>query len=140
MNKANLARFIFNSSLSRYFLVGGTAAVVDIAFFFIFAKLLGMNYLWVATVGFLLGTFVNYTLSIRFVFQSGKRHSQRKEIIFVYFISLLGLLLHQGILFFLVERMSLELLSAKFIATGLVFSWNYLLRKHFVFPKYEMPR
>jgi len=59
--------------VAKYFVVGGISACVDIGFFFVFAKLLGFNYLAVATVGFLIAVPVNYLLSVRFVFTSGAR-------------------------------------------------------------------
>ena len=44
---------------------------------FLFAKLLGYNYLVVGCAGFILATAVNYFLSIRFVFRSGARFSKK---------------------------------------------------------------
>ena len=45
---------------------------------FLFAKLLGYNYLVVGCAGFILATAVNYFLSIRFVFRSGARFSKKE--------------------------------------------------------------
>ena len=44
---------------------------------FLFAKLLGYNYLVVGCAGFVLATAVNYFLSIRFGFRSGARFSKK---------------------------------------------------------------
>jgi len=128
-------RYIRDNILARYFAVGGIAACTDISLFFVFAKLMGFNYLWVAAFSFLVGTLVNYALSIRFVFDSGKKYNRHTELVLVYLVSLIGLLLHQAALFFLVESLLLGLLTAKFMATGLVFSWNYLMRRFFVFAR-----
>ena len=46
----------------KYFLVGAIAALTDISLFYIFAKLLGYNYLIVAFFSFITATFVNYIL------------------------------------------------------------------------------
>ena len=97
----------------RYFFVGGAAATVDIGLFFLFAKLLGYNYLVVACVGFTLATAVNYYLSIRFVFRSGARFTRRTELAFIYIVSLLGLALNQAILFALVDSAGVELMLSK---------------------------
>ena len=128
-------RYIRDNILARYFAVGGIAACTDISLFFVFAKLMGFNYLWVAAFSFLVGTLVNYALSIRFVFDSGKKYNRRTELVLVYLISLTGLLLHQVALLFFVESLLFGLLTAKFMATGLVFSWNYLMRRSFVFAR-----
>ena len=120
-------------SIVRYAVVGGIAACVDLGFFALFAKYLGYPYLWVAALGFVLATLVNYVLSLRFVFVSQGRHNRRTEIGLVYLVSLLGLALHQLILFWLVEHAASGLMTAKLIATGSVFLWNYLARKYYVF-------
>jgi putative flippase GtrA len=117
----------------KYFFVGGTAAVVNVGTFFIFAKLLGFHYLVVNFFGFMLATLVNYVLSIKFVFQSGKRHKKKKEISLVYLVSALGLALDTLFLYLFIEIFIIEMMIAKIISTGLVFFWNYGARKYFVF-------
>lgn len=117
----------------KYFFVGGTAAVVDISLFVIFAKLLEFNYLLVGFFTFLIATFVNYSLSIRFVFRSGVRHTKKKEVFLVYLVSALGLALNLLVLFISHEAFYIELTISKLIATGSVFFWNYLIRKYFIF-------
>lgn len=117
----------------RYLAVGGVAACVDIGLFVLFAKVLELPYLRVAAGTFLLATLVNYWLSVRFVFVSGRRFRRRWEITLVYAISAIGLALNQAILSACVELGHLDLLHAKLAATGIVFFWNYLARRLFVF-------
>lgn len=137
MTLAQLTFFLRRHTMLRYACVGGVAACVDIAFFAIFAKGLGYPYLWVAAYGFLLATLVNYLLSRRFVFTSS-RHGRMTEIGLVYLVSLLGLGLHQMILFWMVEHAAAGLITSKLIATGTVFLWNYLTRKYYVFAERPM--
>jgi len=119
--------------MARYFVVGGVAAVVDISFFFLCAKLLGFNYLAVATVGFFIATLVNYVLSVRFVFTSGVRFSRHGEIALVYLVSAVGLALNLLVLYLAISVAGLELMLSKLIATGAVFLWNFLSRNYFIF-------
>ena len=119
--------------MAQYFVVGGVSAVVDIAFFFVFAKLLGFNYLAVATIGFLVATLFNYALSIKFVFTSGVRFGKRKEIALVYLVSAAGLAVNLLVLYLAVSVAGLELMLSKVIATGTVFLWNFLTRNYFIF-------
>ena len=119
--------------LGLYFLVGGASACVDIGLFLLFAKGFGLPYLRVAAASFVIATLVNYFLSVRFVFASGQRFGRRWEIAMVYLVSGVGLALNQGILFLCVEVVHLGLLLSKLTATGMVFSWNYLARRFFVF-------
>ncbi len=117
----------------RYFFVGGAAATVDIGLFFIFANWLEFNYLAVGACTFMVATFVNYVLSIRHVFESGVRFSQRHEVAMVFLVSGVGLLINQGMLYIGVGIVELHKLVAKLGATATVFLWNYWARAHFVF-------
>jgi putative flippase GtrA len=119
--------------VAKYFVVGGISACVDIGFFFVFAKLLDFNYLAVATVGFLIAVPVNYLLSVRFVFTSGARFRPLEELGLVYLVSAIGLAVHLVVLYVAVDRLFLELMLSKVIATGSVFLWNFLARNYFVF-------
>ena len=119
--------------LLRYFAVGGAAATVDIGLFVIFAKLVGFNYLWVAASSFAIATFVNYMLSVRFVFSSGVRFSRANEFFLVYLVSGMGLLVNQAVLYTGIDLFMLEMVLSKCIATGVVFFWNYFARAYFVF-------
>lgn len=120
-------------SLPRYFLVGAVAATVDISIFLVFSTWLGFDYLVVGILGFVIATFVNYVLSIRWVFESGQRFRQHTEILSVYIVSIIGLGLHATILYGSVTRFNLPGIVGKIIATGLVFFWNYGARNYFVF-------
>jgi putative flippase GtrA len=117
----------------RYFFVGGIAAAVDITIFFVFAKLFGFNYLTVGACGFVIATLVNYVLSIRYVFESGARFEKKYELMFVYIVSILGLLWHQAVLYACVDVLKIELMLSKLIATATVFFWNYGSRRYWIF-------
>lgn len=125
--------FAEGRALARYLLVGGTAAVVDIGLFMLFAGALGFPYLRVAACTFVIATLVNYVLSVRYVFVSGQRFSRRWELALIYLVSALGLAINAAVLWLAVERAGVALLPAKLAATGTVFVWNYLARRLFVF-------
>ena len=120
-------------SVSRYFVVGGIATVVDVGLFMLFAQGLGYPYLRVAAATFVVATLVNYVLSVRFVFVSGLKFTRRWEIAMVFAVSAVGLGLNQAILWACVELGGLPLLFSKLAATAVVFCWNYLGRRHLVF-------
>ena len=119
--------------LARYFLVGGAAACVDIGLFLVGTSVLDLPYLRVNAFGFVVATLVNYFLSVRFVFVSGARFRRRWEVVLVFIVSAIGLGLNQLILAGGVEIAHLIPIVAKLIATGAVFSWNYLARRLIVF-------
>jgi putative flippase GtrA len=117
----------------KYFFVGGIAALVDFLIFALFVKILKIPWFISGVTGFVLATLVNYLLSIRHVFTSGARFKKHKEIILIFFVSFIGLIINQLILWQCIEFLFLEPLFAKIIATGIVFFWNYSARNHFIF-------
>ena len=119
----------------KYFFVGGTAAIVDISLFFIFAKFLAYNYLLVGFFTFLIATFVNYYLSIKFVFESGKKYKKEKEIILVYVVSASSLALNLFLLYIFHDKFSIDVGVSKIIVTGLLFFYNYSIRRFFIFQR-----
>jgi len=119
--------------LFKYFFVGGAAAVVDIGLFSLFASYLGWPWIPVSIATFILATFVNYLLSIQFVFKSGIRHQKHVELIGVFVVSGLALFVNQLVLYAAIEILGMQLIISKIIATGTVFFWNYFGRSKFIF-------
>jgi putative flippase GtrA len=117
----------------RYFFVGGIAAAIDISLFAIFANYLKFPWTIVSVITFIIATFTNYFLSIRFVFESGSRYKKHHEILGVFIVSTLALLLNQLFLFLFIEKMNVHLVIAKCITTGMLFLWNYYGRRIFIF-------
>jgi putative flippase GtrA len=117
----------------RYFFVGSVSAAVDIGLFAIFAGYFGLTWWKVSIITFGLATFINYILSVRFVFESGVRHNKRTEVAAVYAVSLFGLVVNQLALYILISFLFWNLVAAKIFATGMVFLWNYFSRKYFIF-------
>ncbi len=117
----------------KYFFVGGAAAIVDVGLFFIFAKYLAYNYLLVGFFTFIIATFVNYYLSIRFVFQSGLKFKKRYEVLFVYLVSASSLFFNLTLLYVFHEILSYDVGVSKIVVTGLLFFYNYLIRKFLIF-------
>lgn len=117
----------------KYFFVGGTAAVLDISIFYVFAQRMGFNYLLVAPIGFILATLLNYFLSIKLVFQKGSRFSPAMEIFAIFVVSTIALAINQLCLYFAIDVLLINKMIAKIGATGVVFFWNYFLRNNFVF-------
>jgi putative flippase GtrA len=117
----------------RYFVVGGTAALVDWILFYVLAVQLSINFLVAGGISFTIATIVNYFLSVAHVFESGARFQRRHEILAVFVVSGIGLAINQAILFVLVQWISLHLMASKITATGVVFLWNYFARSRYVF-------
>lgn len=116
-----------------YLFVGGIAAITDLIIFFTFAKVLEFNYVLVTISGFIVATFVNYLLSIKLVFNSGIRFLPTVEILMVYAISSIGLVVHITVLFLLIDIFQFEKMISKLLAITSGFTFNFILRKYYVF-------
>jgi len=121
----------------KYFMVGSIAAITDISLFYLFAKVLGYNYLIVAFFSFIIATLVNYILSIKYVFQSRIKFSKKQEISLIYLVSGMAIIINQISLFILIDLLSIEMISSKVMATVLTFFWNYYTRTNFIFKEEE---
>jgi len=125
--------YLEEMKIAKYFIVGAIAALTDISLFYIFTRLLGYNYLIVAFFSFTIATFVNYILSIMYVFKSEIKFSKKKEISLIYIISGIALLINQISLYILIDLITVEMTLSKIIATIITFFWNYFIRKNYIF-------
>jgi len=117
----------------RYFFVGSASAIVDISLFSLFAKYLNYNYILVGFVTFLIATYINYVLSIKYVFSSGLRFKKKLEMLLVFLVSSLAMIINLLALFILIEYILLDPVLSKILASATVFFWNYLTRKKIIF-------
>jgi len=119
----------------RYFGCSVAALAADLAIFSIGMRL-GAGYPMAAAVGFVAGLWVVYALSVRFAFRARAFKDQRLEFIVFASIGIAGLLLTEGLLWVFVERLVLPPLAAKLLTAGLVFFFNFGLRKWALFTQH----
>jgi putative flippase GtrA len=120
--------------LSAYFLVGGAAAIVEWASFFLFNKVISFHYIVATTFAFVIATYVNWVLGKRTLFRaSNLTLNKAQEFSAIYLVSLIGLLWNVLIMFLLIERYMFDEMLSKVLATGIVFVWNFILRKKFIY-------
>jgi putative flippase GtrA len=120
--------------LVRYFFVGGAAAVMDFALFALGIWVLGQEHWFaVGVFSFVVATALNYVLSIRIVFVTGVRFTKTNEIMLVFLVSLIGLVVNQGALWFFYKLAGIHILLSKCLATATAFVWNFIGRNNFVF-------
>lgn len=134
LSAQNIRQFI------SYFGVGGASALVEWIAFYLFDTVLGIQYLWATVLAFILSTTTNWFLGRVFTFRdSAYKDHKAKEIVLVFAVSAIGLLFNLGLmyLFVTVLKMDTNLLKtvAKILATGIVFMWNFLSRKLWIYKK-----
>lgn len=121
------------TQLIKYFFVGGAAALCDWGFYWLLINIFSLHYAVAAALSFLIATLVNYLLSLKWVFINSSRFKRGTEMGLVFMVSAVGLLINQVTLVFLIEVIMLHYMLSKVIATGLVFFWNFYLRKYYIF-------
>lgn len=119
--------------LLGYLIVGGIAAIVDLLLFAVMFYAADVGWFISGFVSFIFATLLNYRLSLKFVFKSSSRFSYHVEILAVYAASAVGLLINQIILYLYVSSYTMCLICGKVLATGLVFAWNFSIRRNYLF-------
>ena len=127
----------------RYLFVGGIATVVDWLFSFgterAVASLTPIPSQWVyviaTTVGFAFGMVTNFLLSRAFVFSAKTARARTKtgEFLGHLTVGVTGLLLSYLIVWMGTSLLVDAYMPFRMIATAVVFFWNYLAKKFFVY-------
>lgn len=120
---------LLSTPLISYLFVGGAATLVEWAFFWLFDSVLGVQYLWATALAFTISTFSNWLFGRLWTFRNAQRGNVWLELGKIYAAAVVGLLLNLLIMWVLVDRLGLADMLSKIIATILVFSYNYLIRK-----------
>lgn len=119
--------------LVRYFLVASAAFAVDFGLLIILKELFSINYLIAATLSFCSGVVVNFYLSTKWIFLDPKFSKKRYEFTGVLLVAFVGLLLNDLILWLLTSEFGLYYIYSKLFATGIIFFWNFFVRKKLLY-------
>ncbi len=117
----------------RFIAVGVSTVTLDFLTLVSLVEYLHVNYLVSATFGFLVGSIVNYFLSIRFVFVSGKYPNKVIEFTYFLFITLIGLVLNYLTMYFFTEVVMFPYFISKGVSLFFVATTNFLMKKFLVF-------
>lgn len=124
----------FVIQLIRYTFVGGFAFVVDFGLLWVLTEWAGLHYVLSATCSFAAGLLVNYFISTMWVFES-KMKSKTMEFAAFALIGVVGLGLNDLFIWAFTELMHVHYMLSKLVTAVLVYLWNFLARKYFVFTK-----
>ena len=128
LNKQNL------NELFLYLIVGVIATVSEWGVFYLTDDIFNIYYMFATIIAYILSTFVNWIAGRLIVFKNTDK-SIFFELFCVYMASIIGLLLNLLIMWFAVVFFGIQEMISKIIATCLVFIWNYLIRKLFIYKK-----
>lgn len=117
----------------RYVVVGGLAFVIDFGTLALVTRVLGVHYLIATAIAFTAGLAFNYTLSTLWVFSHRTMKSAWAEFAVFAAIGLAGLAMSELMMWALVSGLGVAVLVAKLFVTGVVFVWNFGVRKLLLF-------
>jgi putative flippase GtrA len=120
---------------ARYLAASALALGIDFGSYVGLIRLAGMHYLVAAPIGFALGLATIYVLSIRWVFRQRRLADRRAEFALFALIGLAGMALNQLILYIAVQLLAASPEIAKVISAGMVFCFNFVLRKLLLFTR-----
>ena len=113
--------------------VGAISTLADMGLLYILTDFAHIHYLISTALGFILGTIINYILSIFWVFKDKKLKNKTAEFIIFSVIGAIGLLLNELFMWLFTDIAGLYYLISKIISTIIVFLFNFLTRKKFLF-------
>lgn len=119
--------------MMRYALVSVLALAADLGSLLFFTEIMHVHYLISATLAFCLGIAVNYACSRTWVFQPSKHSRQWIEFAIFLLVGVTGLGLNNLIIWLLTAFGHLFYFYSKLVATGVVFFWNFFLRKYLIY-------
>lgn len=111
-----------------YLIVGGLATIVEWVAFYVLSSLFKVHYAPATSLAFILSTAANWLFGRLIMFRNSKQ-STAKELLKIYMVSIIGLLMNIAIMFIAIEKIGIQEMISKIIATGVVFIWNFLIRK-----------
>lgn len=123
----------------RYCIAGGIAYVIDFLTLYVLATYLHIHYLASATVGFCLGIVVVYLFSIRWIFENRTIADRRHEFTIFVLIGIAGLGINNLTMYLLTDGLGMHFMASKIAAAGLVLTFNFNARRHFLFLERDNP-
>jgi len=116
-----------------YAVASGCALIVDITALWVLVQYFSWWYLAAATASFLSGVFVAYVLSVQLVFKQRRLKDRRAEFVSFMAIGAAGLGINAAVIFIMVKYFGLYYLTAKCVAAGFTFAFNFIVRRQMLF-------
>ena len=120
----------------KFVIVGGIATIIDFSIFHILHNILNANVVYSNVIAFSISVIYNYIASVKWVFEVDEKKSKKKQLVFFFALSIIGLLINTIIVHLWVDILhfdsKIQSLFGKAIATGIVMVFNFVTRKIFL--------
>lgn len=118
-----------------YLVVGGLATLVEWAAFYLLDSKAGLHYMAATVIALVISTFSNWLFGRLLMFHTELDGflALIKEVAKIYAASLIGILLNMLLMWCAVDLLGFPEMLSKMAATGIVFIWNFLVRKLLIY-------
>lgn len=120
------------SQVIRFIVVGGASFLIEFCLFTFLIDVVDIKYTHANLPAMAVAILFNYFLTRWFVFDSA-RYNQRKTFVLFLTFTLMGVVLNQFLLWFMVEQLIINIKISKVLTVASVAVFNYFTKKHFVF-------
>ena len=120
------------NQICKFGVVGVVAFFIDYGVMILLTELFLINPVASATISFIVSVVFNYIASMRFVFQHKEGMSKRKEFMIFVVLSVIGLIINDGLMYAGTTMASMDYRIVKIGATAIVMVWNFVTRKLFL--------
>ena len=116
----------------RFLVVGGISFLIEFGVFAFLVDIAHINYQYANIPAMAIAIICNYFLTRKYVFEPLKHNARMTFFLFLTF-TLIGVVLNQYLLLFMVEQLDYNIKGSKVLAVALVAIFNFLTKKYFVF-------
>src|SRR4051794_29705063 len=127
---------LVGSEAVRALVVSVLALGLDTGLLLVLTYKLHQHYLVAGSVAFVAGLVLNYVLSTKWVFRSRRGFALHIEFAVFAGVGLVGLGLTELFLYIFTDVLSIVLTVAKLLTAGIVFFWNFGVRKALLFSRH----
>jgi len=120
------------TQLAKFVVAGVITTLIDWAIYFVLCHFFLMDPLIAQLFSFVASTAVSYYINTLWVFDTTKNKTKQRLVAEFFFFSFCGLAITEVLLFLMIERMGVNYMVAKVIATAVVMVFNYVTRKMFL--------
>ena len=117
------------SQIIKFGFVGGLCFLIEYGSLIFLKEICHANLYVSNTIAFTISVTVNYLLSMKFVFKADENKSKTKEFVLFIFLSIIGLLINQFVMWLGVDKAGIDYRIIKIAATAVVMVYNFITRK-----------
>lgn len=120
------------TQILKFGIVGGIATIIDWIIYYLLYNYLGINPLIANILSFSISVIYNYIASVKWVFNVNENKSKLRMFIEFILFAVLGLILTELLLWIQIDKLNINKMISKIIATGIVMIFNFVTRKIFL--------